>query len=137
MRPPPLRSGAITPLGIARASARTRAGEATLAYGRSHPPTVSPLTYIHACPVCSVLATAASHTEAIQCLAFNPVTHALASCTTTDFGYWTVESKQVQLLRHPPPSLSLSLSLFFDRVQYRRYYSAGERAYITLLEFPC
>lgn len=36
-----------------------------------------------------------NHTEAIQCLAFNPVTHALASCTTTDFGYWTVESKQV------------------------------------------
>ncbi|SPQ96247.1 unnamed protein product (mitochondrion) [Plasmodiophora brassicae] len=36
-----------------------------------------------------------SHTEPIQCLAYNPSKHLLASCTATDFGLWTPEQKAV------------------------------------------
>ncbi|KAK0064191.1 intraflagellar transport protein 122 [Biomphalaria pfeifferi] len=36
-----------------------------------------------------------THNEAIQCLAYNPVTHQLASCAVTDFGLWSPEQKSV------------------------------------------
>lgn len=37
-----------------------------------------------------------SHSEGIQCLEFNPVTHQLASCSVTDFAFWSSEQKNVQ-----------------------------------------
>eukprot|EP00033_Pygsuia_biforma_P001760 GCRY01001970.1.p1 GENE.GCRY01001970.1~~GCRY01001970.1.p1 ORF type:complete len:1226 (+),score=346.97 GCRY01001970.1:229-3906(+) len=37
-----------------------------------------------------------SHNEAIQCLAYNPVTQQLVSCTKSDFGLWSPEQKNVQ-----------------------------------------
>eukprot|EP01116_Phalansterium_solitarium_P016577 TRINITY_DN3872_c0_g3_i3.p1 TRINITY_DN3872_c0_g3~~TRINITY_DN3872_c0_g3_i3.p1 ORF type:complete len:1186 (+),score=383.77 TRINITY_DN3872_c0_g3_i3:201-3758(+) len=36
-----------------------------------------------------------SHNDPIQCIAYNPVTQALASCTGTDFGLWSPEQKAV------------------------------------------
>jgi hypothetical protein len=36
-----------------------------------------------------------SHNEAVQCLAYNPVTASLASATATDFGLWSPEQKAV------------------------------------------
>ncbi|RUS86065.1 hypothetical protein EGW08_006158 [Elysia chlorotica] len=36
-----------------------------------------------------------THNEAIQSLAYNPVTHQLASCAVTDFGLWSPEQKSV------------------------------------------
>lgn len=36
-----------------------------------------------------------THNEAIQCLAFNPVTHNLVSCATSDFGVWSEQAKTV------------------------------------------
>jgi intraflagellar transport protein 122 len=36
-----------------------------------------------------------SHNDSIQKIAYNPVTHALASCTETDFGLWSPEQKSV------------------------------------------
>jgi len=36
-----------------------------------------------------------SHTDAIQCLAFNPINHTLASCTISDFGFWSADAKAV------------------------------------------
>jgi len=36
-----------------------------------------------------------SHNEAIQCLAYNPVTASLVSATATDFGLWSPEQKAV------------------------------------------
>ncbi|XP_013396110.1 intraflagellar transport protein 122 homolog [Lingula anatina] len=35
------------------------------------------------------------HNDAIQCLAYNPLTHQLASCAQTDFGLWSPEQKSV------------------------------------------
>lgn len=37
-----------------------------------------------------------SHGDAIQCLAFNPLTHQLASCSLSDFAFWSTEQKAVQ-----------------------------------------
>lgn len=37
-----------------------------------------------------------SHNDAIQCLAFNPVSHQLASCSNSDFAFWSAEQKAVQ-----------------------------------------
>ena len=37
-----------------------------------------------------------SHNDAIQCLAYNPVSHQLASCAHSDFGLWSGEQKSVQ-----------------------------------------
>ncbi|KAF5296550.1 hypothetical protein FQA39_LY12468 [Lamprigera yunnana] len=37
-----------------------------------------------------------SHSDALQCLAYNPVTQQLASCAITDFAFWTNEQKAVQ-----------------------------------------
>ncbi|XP_076048143.1 intraflagellar transport protein Oseg1 [Oratosquilla oratoria] len=37
-----------------------------------------------------------SHNDAIQCLAYNPVSHQLASCALSDFGLWSPEQKSVQ-----------------------------------------
>ncbi|CAO1305157.1 unnamed protein product [Diamesa tonsa] len=37
-----------------------------------------------------------SHNDGIQCLAFNPVTHQLASCAVSDFAFWATEQKSVQ-----------------------------------------
>ncbi|XP_018007047.1 intraflagellar transport protein 122 homolog [Hyalella azteca] len=37
-----------------------------------------------------------SHNDPIQCLAYNPVSHQLASCALSDFGLWSPEQKSVQ-----------------------------------------
>ncbi|KAG8240368.1 hypothetical protein J437_LFUL002509, partial [Ladona fulva] len=37
-----------------------------------------------------------SHNDALQCLAFNPVSHHLTSCAISDFGFWSSEQKSVQ-----------------------------------------
>lgn len=37
-----------------------------------------------------------SHGDAIQSLAFNPVSHQLVSCTASDFAFWGAEQKSVQ-----------------------------------------
>ncbi|KAK6627629.1 hypothetical protein RUM44_010107 [Polyplax serrata] len=37
-----------------------------------------------------------THNDAIQCLAYNPVTQVLASCAITDFGFWAGDQKSVQ-----------------------------------------
>ncbi|XP_048590687.1 intraflagellar transport protein 122 homolog isoform X2 [Nematostella vectensis] len=36
-----------------------------------------------------------THNDSIQCLAYNPVTQQLASCTANDFGLWSPEQKSV------------------------------------------
>ncbi|RWS28956.1 intraflagellar transport protein 122-like protein, partial [Leptotrombidium deliense] len=36
-----------------------------------------------------------SHNDIIKCMAYNPVTHQLASCTASDVGLWSVEQKSV------------------------------------------
>ncbi|XP_068714789.1 intraflagellar transport protein 122 homolog isoform X2 [Montipora foliosa] len=43
-----------------------------------------------------------SHNDSIQCLAYNPVTQHLASCTSNDFGLWSPDQKSVQ--KHKVPS---------------------------------
>ncbi|XP_046977398.1 intraflagellar transport protein 122 homolog [Vanessa cardui] len=40
-----------------------------------------------------------SHNEAIQCLAYNPVTYHLASCALSDFAFWSADVKAVQKYR--------------------------------------
>ncbi|KAJ0183743.1 hypothetical protein K1T71_000166 [Dendrolimus kikuchii] len=40
-----------------------------------------------------------SHSEAIQCLAYNPVTLHLASCALSDFAFWSMDVKAVQKYR--------------------------------------
>lgn len=35
------------------------------------------------------------HSDAIQCLAYNPVSHHLASCAVSDFAFWSAEQKAV------------------------------------------
>jgi WD domain, G-beta repeat. len=37
-----------------------------------------------------------SHNDAIQCLAYNPISHHLASCAVSDFAFWSAEQKAVQ-----------------------------------------
>ncbi|XP_049859178.1 intraflagellar transport protein 122 homolog [Schistocerca gregaria] len=37
-----------------------------------------------------------THNDAIQCLAYNPVSHHLASCAISDFAFWSAEQKAVQ-----------------------------------------
>uniref|UniRef100_T1IRE0 Intraflagellar transport protein 122 homolog n=1 Tax=Strigamia maritima TaxID=126957 RepID=T1IRE0_STRMM len=37
-----------------------------------------------------------SHGDAIQCLAYNPISHSLASCAVSDFGLWSPQQKSVQ-----------------------------------------
>jgi len=37
-----------------------------------------------------------SHNDAVQCLAYNPISHQLASCAIGDFGLWSSEQKSVQ-----------------------------------------
>uniref|UniRef100_A0A8D3D075 Intraflagellar transport protein 122 homolog n=1 Tax=Scophthalmus maximus TaxID=52904 RepID=A0A8D3D075_SCOMX len=36
-----------------------------------------------------------THNDSIQCVAYNPVTHQLASCSSGDFGLWSPEQKSV------------------------------------------
>lgn len=40
-----------------------------------------------------------SHSEAIQCLAYNPVSMHLASCAISDFAFWSADVKAVQKYR--------------------------------------
>jgi len=49
-----------------------------------------------------------SHGDSIQCLAYNPVTHQLASGTESDFGLWSPEQKSVQKIKMPSKVLSAS-----------------------------
>lgn len=42
-----------------------------------------------------------SHNDPIQCIAFNPISHQLVSCTTTDFAFWSAEQKAVQKTKVP------------------------------------
>ncbi|XP_064447979.1 intraflagellar transport protein 122 homolog isoform X4 [Mirounga angustirostris] len=36
-----------------------------------------------------------THNDSIQCVSYNPVTHQLASCSSSDFGLWSPEQKSV------------------------------------------
>lgn len=40
-----------------------------------------------------------SHSDPIQCMSFNPVSHQLLSCTQSDFTFWSVEQKAVQKIK--------------------------------------
>jgi intraflagellar transport protein 122 len=40
-----------------------------------------------------------SHSDGIQCLDFNPITHQLLSCAISDFAFWSSEQKNVQKLK--------------------------------------
>lgn len=46
------------------------------------------------------------HSDSIQSLAYNPVSHILASCTETDFGIWAPEQKSVSKFKVPSKILS-------------------------------
>lgn len=37
-----------------------------------------------------------SHSDSVQCILFNPISHQLASCALTDFAFWSSEQKAVQ-----------------------------------------
>lgn len=37
-----------------------------------------------------------THGDGLQCLAFNPISHHLASCSSSDFAFWAPEQKAVQ-----------------------------------------
>uniref|UniRef100_A0A7S3GCF1 Intraflagellar transport protein 122 homolog n=1 Tax=Palpitomonas bilix TaxID=652834 RepID=A0A7S3GCF1_9EUKA len=49
-----------------------------------------------------------THNDPVQCLAYNPTSHQLASCTNTDFGLWSPEQKSVP--KHKVPSRVLCCS---------------------------
>lgn len=36
------------------------------------------------------------HNDAVQCLAYNPLSHQLASCALSDFAFWAADQKAVQ-----------------------------------------
>lgn len=42
-----------------------------------------------------------SHNDVINCLEYNPVTAVLASCSTVDFGLWSLEQKAVSKYKVP------------------------------------
>lgn len=69
-----------------------------------------------------------SHTDSIQALEYNPVTHQLASATASDFGLWSPEAKHVAKHNVPakvccmawsPDGQTLALGLFTGTVSLR------------------
>lgn len=42
-----------------------------------------------------------SHNDSIQCLAYNPSSQQLASCSANDFGLWSPEKKSVDKYKVP------------------------------------
>lgn len=40
-----------------------------------------------------------SHSDIIRCLEYNPITHQLVSCSTMDFGLWSLEQKTVTKIK--------------------------------------
>ena len=49
-----------------------------------------------------------SHVDAIQCLAFNPITHSLLSCAVSDFGFWRADVKSIDKIKVPSRICSCS-----------------------------
>lgn len=49
-----------------------------------------------------------SHNDSVQCLAYNPVTQQLASCTGSDFGLWSLDQKSVPKFKVASKVLSVS-----------------------------
>uniref|UniRef100_A0A8C1PSC2 IFT122 first beta-propeller domain-containing protein n=1 Tax=Cyprinus carpio TaxID=7962 RepID=A0A8C1PSC2_CYPCA len=47
-----------------------------------------------------------THNDSVQCVAYNPVTHQLASCPLGDFGLWSLEQKSVSKHERWPRPLS-------------------------------
>lgn len=37
-----------------------------------------------------------SHNDSVLCLAFNPVSHTLASCSANDLAFWSADQKAIQ-----------------------------------------
>uniref|UniRef100_A0A1A9X527 Intraflagellar transport protein 122 homolog n=1 Tax=Glossina brevipalpis TaxID=37001 RepID=A0A1A9X527_9MUSC len=37
-----------------------------------------------------------SHGDSVQCMSFNPISHHLASCSSSDFAFWSADQKAVQ-----------------------------------------
>ena len=55
-----------------------------------------------------VALSACRHNDPIQCLAFNPVTHVLVSCSSVDFGFWSAEKPAVNKTKTPSRPCSVS-----------------------------
>ena len=84
-----------------------------------------------------------THTSTIQCLAYNPITHQLASATHDDFGLWSQEQKNVRkwkvssrvcCIAWTPNGLYLALGLYNGEVSIRD--KQGEEKVLIKREAP-